>query len=232
MTLHDILGIPMEEKHVVSLCGAGGKTTLMYALARECREHMPTAIFTTTHIFPPSGEDFALLRPFSETECLLAWERKMIVSAGTPTEDGRKFGPPEEPASAFLCREGSAVIIEADGSRRMPLKYPGPWEPVIRPETTHVVVVAGLSALGRSPEEAIHRLALARDVMDIPDAPVDADAAAELMWRGYGRFSPVFLLNQADTPQLREQGERMAYRLRKLGAERTAVLALLEFLNK
>ena len=91
-----------------------------------------------------------------------------------------------------------------------------------------MIVVAGLSALGRMPEESIHRLALAREVLDFPDVPVDADVAAELMWRGYGRFSPVFLLNQADTPELRAQGERMAGRLRNLGAKHAAVLSLRE----
>ena len=50
MVLHELLGLPEREKHVVSLCGGGGKTTLMYALARETKAIMPTALFTTTHI--------------------------------------------------------------------------------------------------------------------------------------------------------------------------------------
>ena len=231
MTLHERLGIPQEEKHVVALCGAGGKTTLMYALARECREIVPTALFTSTHIFPPKGDDIVLSQPFSETECLDAWKQRKIVSAGTFLENERKFGPPEDAAAEFFCREGTAVFVESDGSRRLPLKYPGPVEPVILPKTTHVVVVAGLSALGRAPEEVIHRLSLAREIMDIPERPVTAETAAELMWRGYGCFSPIFLLNQADTPELAEKGEKMADRLRSLGAKHVAVLSLYSFLS-
>ena len=37
MVLHELLCLPEREKHVVSLCGGGGKTTLMYALARETK---------------------------------------------------------------------------------------------------------------------------------------------------------------------------------------------------
>ena len=231
MTLHEILGLPTDEKHVVSICGAGGKTSLMYALSRESRQTVPTSIFTSTHIYPPDIDGVVLLQPFSETECRRAWEQGKTVCAGNRSVKDGKFGPPDEAAAGFLCREGTAVYIEADGSRRMPLKYPAPWEPVIRPDTTEVIVVAGLSALGRPPEEVIHRLALAREIMDIPDGPVDPDTAGELMWNGYGRFSPVFLLNQADTPDRRDKGERMAARLRELGAKRTAVLSLREFLQ-
>ena len=230
MSLHEILGLPVDRKRVVSICGAGGKTTLMYALAEESRKTARTALFTSTHIYPPEGEHIVLPRPFSFEECRQAWEMQKVVSAGSFLEGERKFGPPPEEDAVFLCREGEAVFIEADGSRCLPLKYPGPWEPVIRPETTHVVVVAGLSALGRSAEEVIHRLPLAREVMDIPDGPVSPETAAELMWKGYGRFSPVFLLNQADTPQRIELGERMAMRLFELGAGHVVALSLNDYI--
>ena len=53
MVLHELLGLPEREKHVVSLCGGGGKTTLMYALARETKTILPTALFTTPRGTPP-----------------------------------------------------------------------------------------------------------------------------------------------------------------------------------
>ena len=41
-------------------------------------------------------------------------------------------------------------LLEADGSRRLPLKAPAPHEPPIPPFVDSVLVVAGLSALGHS----------------------------------------------------------------------------------
>ena len=38
------------------------------------------------------------------------------------------------------------VLIEADGARRLPFKAPKPWEPVIHPQTTKIVIMAGLKA--------------------------------------------------------------------------------------
>ena len=139
----------------------------MYALARETKAIMPTALFTTTHIMTPSDADVVLSVPFSAEECRAAWREGKIASSGTFLSEERKFGAPEEETMCFLCREASAVIIEADGARRLPVKFPAAWEPVIRPETTHTVVVAGLSALGKNPEEIVHRYALAKESVDL-----------------------------------------------------------------
>ena len=226
MTLHELLGLPMEKKHVVSLCGGGGKTTLMFALARETKAVMPTAIFTTTHIMPPEEADVMLSVPFSAEECRAAWRGGKIAASGSYLAEERKFGAPEEDAMRFLCREAESVMIEADGSRRLPVKYPAALEPVIRPETTDIVVVAGLSALGKAPSEIVHRYALAKECVDLSGDTLTEAQMAALLWAGYGRFDPVFLLNQADTAALAGRGERVCERLRGLGAKRAVTASL------
>lgn len=232
MVLHELLGLPEREKHVVSLCGGGGKTTLMYALARETKTLMPTALFTTTHIMPPSDADVVLSVPFSEEVCRAAWREGKIVSSGVFLAEERRFGAPEEEAMRFLCREAASVIIEADGARRLPVKFPAAWEPVIRPETTHTVVVAGLSALGKHPAEIVHRHALARDAVDVSGNRFTEKHMAELLWAGYGRFDPIFFINQADTAELAERGERICALLRSLGAYRAVTGSLHALRNK
>ena len=48
----------IHPKDVISLVGAGGKTTLMFALSRELSLHKEVVITTTTtKIFPPSTHD-------------------------------------------------------------------------------------------------------------------------------------------------------------------------------
>ena len=55
MVLHELLCLPEREKHVVSLCGGGGKTTLLYALAKECSMDARVIVCTSTRILPPDG---------------------------------------------------------------------------------------------------------------------------------------------------------------------------------
>ena len=168
----------------------------------------------------------SLLRDFSPEKCREIWKNGEIAAAGEFQPEVRKFGPPEEEVMAFLCREAKGVYIEADGSRCLPLKYPSPWEPVIRSETTHVIVLAGLSALGRKPEEVFHRLALAREHMDIPEETVTEELMARVLWAGYGKYDPIFFLNQADTPELRARGEAIAALLLRQGAKRAVTGSL------
>ena len=217
MVLHELLGLPEREKHVVSLCGGGGKTTLMYALARETKTILPTALFTTTHIMTPSDADVVLSVPFSAEECRAAWREGKIASSGTFLSEERKFGAPGEDA--------------ADGARRLPVKFPAAREPVIRPETTHTIVVAGLSALGKKPEEIVHRYALAKNTVDLSGDSLTEKQMAELLWAGYGCFDPIFFINQADTGDLAQRGERICAMLRDFGARR-AVTASLHALKK
>ena len=50
--LCDLLGI---RPGITALIGGGGKTTLMYHLARELRQCGTVAVTTTTRIWPPTG---------------------------------------------------------------------------------------------------------------------------------------------------------------------------------
>lgn len=65
-----VLGI--SPGYVVSLVGAGGKTSLLFALAREAAERWGeerVLVTTTTHMFEPDPADFPPLRDENAVEC-------------------------------------------------------------------------------------------------------------------------------------------------------------------
>ena len=101
------------------------------------------------------------------------------------------------------------VLVEGDGSRGMPLKWHGDYEPVLPPNTDVLVLVAGLSGLDRRAEEVVHRWR--------GKERVDEELFARLVRRGleHTNFSgPTWVvLNQADTPELKLRGEAIARRL-------------------
>ena len=49
------------------------------------------------------------------------------------------------------------MLVEADGSRRLPLKAHAAWEPVVPAGSTQSVLVVGASGFGQPVREAVHR---------------------------------------------------------------------------
>lgn len=165
---------------LTSLVGAGGKTSTMFALARECRAQGKTVLVTaTTHLADHRLDlaqpyDTLLLRPdlacgrFSsaqETGNLVpslshAKGLLLLVSGeGTDSGDGRRRLQGLDPRCIPGLRAGfDIVFVEADGSRGLSLKVPGVGEPVLPPGVGTVLGLIGLDCLGvRVQAGIVHR---------------------------------------------------------------------------
>ena len=153
----DALQIRLPEHAVISIVGAGGKTSLIFAWARElAASGKKVVITTTTHMYRPEHMEEDNIR---------------IVAQDDPERPGKVMAPPSDVLDS-LRETADVVLIEADGSRRMPLKWPAPWEPVVPDFTDFTVCVAGLSALGRKTSDAVYRAdelpdRLKRETVDI-----------------------------------------------------------------
>ena len=80
------------------------------------------------------------------------------------------------------------MLVEADGSRGLPLKAHAPHEPVIPPNAQRTVLVVGADGFGRPVAEACHRperwAALAGVSPDDPAAP--EGEARVILAEGFG----------------------------------------------
>jgi xanthine dehydrogenase accessory factor len=75
------------------------------------------------------------------------------------------------PKSVYLaaCNAADVVLVEADGSKHMPLKFPNAAEPVIPDNADEIIVVCGLHGLNKAAKDACHRLELVKQHLDISD---------------------------------------------------------------
>ena len=187
---------------VTSLIGGGGKTTALYVLARELRERGTVICTTTTHIFPPAHMDIAE----DASALAAALKRRGCVCAGSRA--GEKLAAPPVPMAA-LAALADYVLVEADGSRGLPVKAHLPHEPAVPPESGQTIVLAGASAFGRPIREAAHRPEqFCRLTGQPPDAPVTARTLAAAL-RREGLGDKVFI-NQAEEPAALEEARRLA----------------------
>jgi len=162
--LIDLLSLP--ECPLISIIGAGGKTTTMYTLAREMAVRGQRVLTTTTtHIFfPAKGQTDALIIA-DKPSALLNTVRSIpdryrrITAAARVTEAGKLAGlQPDQPYSLLAKTGVEAVIVEADGARGRLIKAPADHEPVIPPQSNVVLIVLSAAAINQPLSEAIaHR---------------------------------------------------------------------------
>jgi xanthine dehydrogenase accessory factor len=94
-------------------------------------------------------------------------KEKGYAMAGIP--DGIKINALSEETYAAVCAHADVVLVEADGSRCKPLKYPNGTEPVIPDNAEEIIVVCGLNALGQKAKDVCHRLELVKNCLGIDD---------------------------------------------------------------
>ena len=193
--LTDLLQIT---RGLTAIIGGGGKTTLMYALAKELCAYGRVVVCTTTHIYPPA--QLPCLTDGREETARRLLAQEGCICVGTAAENG-KLSAPALPFSALLDM-ADFVLAEADGSRGRPLKAHAAREPVIPPETAQTVLVLGASGFGKPIAEAAHRPELYAAKLGVgTEEPVTPMLAARLLKTEH--LHDRVLVNQADTPEER-----------------------------
>ncbi len=230
MKIHDSLKISRENK-VISLAGGGGKTTSLYALAKESAYYgRKTVMMTTTHIGLPRQENIDVYEKPTVAELRDSWKAGRIVAVGNRSDDGRMTCP-EESIYQLVCKNADAIYIEVDGSRGIPLKYPDWYEPVIPQNTSQTLVFSGVSVLGMPFDTHCHRAKLAREKLGIEEKIINEEIMARVLLEGYGKYHPTYILNHADTSELILRGKNVADFLYQGGAFAVSVVSLHKILE-
>ena len=166
---------------VIAVVGSGGKTTLIHHLARKYRgEGKSVFVTTTTHMFI---EEDTLLTDDADT-ILRVLRETGYAMAGIP---GRgKIDALSRETYEAVCAHADVILVEADGSRRHPLKYPKETEPVIPANTDEIMVVCGLNAIGQKAEDVCHRMELVKACLHIEENTIiTASHVQRLVTEGY-----------------------------------------------
>ena len=230
-----------KKTEILAFAGAGGKTSVLWEMAGELfRQGKKVLVTTSTHMAMPAAAE-------EKYERLAGTEKiRYLFSGGTdadmpksgpfaPVEScilaagaclfgkSEKFGPLPADRFRLLAEQADYVLVEADGSRRLPLKVPGDHEPAIPDGTGRIFLLAGLSALGKPLGQCCHRAEAACRLTGAgPEEAVTEKTIAAALYLGYIRkfrrdYPDVpleIVMNQADTEELREAGRRAGELLR------------------
>lgn len=155
MRLAEALGVMRGD--VVAFTGAGGKTSAMLQLGYElAADGWRVLATTTTRISAQELEFFPCVVQWNPTllnekyRLIELLDANQFVFVYQTVKDGKAIGIDPTITRLLIDSVNSDVLlIEADGSRRLPLKAPYENEPVIPKDTTLSVPVAGLDAIDK-----------------------------------------------------------------------------------
>lgn len=227
MTLTDAFSI--REREVISLVGAGGKTSLMFSLGNELSSKRKGILLTTTtKIWEPApSPSFALFLSEQISE-IQKWVLKnlgqypYLLVARKKLDDGKLQGIlPEWCEELLSLADVSSIIVEADGAAGRSLKAPREGEPVLPKSTTLLVPVVGIDVLGRPlDEQYVFRSQIAARILNAAmgttvTEEMIARLLAELIRNRPEKARVIPFINKVDLPGGLEKARGLAAHLLK-----------------
>jgi len=204
----------------IAFVGAGGKTTAMFQVARELPP--PVLVTTTTHlgVWQTSLADSHVIR--QTVSDFAGFKFRGVTLITGPIQDDRATSLNENVLywlHAYSQKYNTTLLIEADGGRQKVLKAPNEYEPVIPEFIDAVIVVAGLTGLGKSlNEETVHRPRLFSNSSGLSlNDSITPEALIRVLTHPNGGLKNIppharriVLLNQAETPELQSVAGKMS----------------------
>jgi probable selenium-dependent hydroxylase accessory protein YqeC len=233
MTLYEALNMNLNISELISLVGAGGKTSTMFRLAQEFKTLGKKVLVTTTTniaFSETSKADRLIIDNSKNLYFLSKVEPGTIVclGSGMSNDKGKLTGIDREFIDLIYQEHlFDYVVVEADGSRRRPIKAPAHYEPVIPRETTRVIGVIGLDAIGKTiTEDYVHRPNLfcsitgkkMGDTIDrkcLTDLIISEDGLFKDTPQGCRKY---VVLNKADHADREEEARRTVHELLEMRA--------------
>jgi probable selenium-dependent hydroxylase accessory protein YqeC len=145
----------IKKKEMISITGCRGKTTLLYKLGEELKM-FPVLLSTTTKMFPPEmgqvdykyvegGQCIRITPPLSAGRYYISEYDEELKKCTAISPQSLKE----------LSLNFYATIIEADGSRGLPIKGYDVNEPCTPRDTTLTIGVVSIKSIGSKVEEDI-----------------------------------------------------------------------------
>ena len=154
MGIYEALDIDHAQNGLICFVGAGGKTTTIFKLAKELKDHGKKVLVTTTTAiyYPDAGYCDEVIIDGSKDSGIFAGGKDGCITAfGREVSAEKKLLGADKDFIDELYNKKifSYLLVEGDGAKRKPIKAPASYEPVIPESTTKTIGVIGLDSLGK-----------------------------------------------------------------------------------
>lgn len=204
---------------LISIVGAGGKTSLMFTIAEELRKDYKLLITTTTKIFVPERTqyDFMAIGHENYQEIKCSYKKGIYVYGESINVEGKLIGISTETLNTQMsCFD--YTIVEADGSKGKPIKGWKVTEPVISSKTTKTIGVLSIESIGKEiNEKNVHRVSEFLSITNaVNNGVISAENVVSLIFHPNGLYKgsvgeKVLFINKVETNKQRILVEELMY---------------------
>lgn len=136
---------------VVSIVGSGGKTTLLFQLAKELKEEYRVLVSTSTKIHKPTDGYYDYLytnlKSYIDDKPSKA-NGITVISKDINAEKNKLIGISDEDLN-ILISDFDIILLEADGARELPLKGWKSHEPPVLKKTNKTIGIIPVNIINK-----------------------------------------------------------------------------------
>lgn len=141
---------------VVSIVGSGGKTTLLFRLAACLKNEYSVLVSTSAKIAEPSTDDYDYLytdiESYIKNRNLIKKNTITVISKDIDMKTKKLMGIDDNDLE-ILINDFDVVLLEADGSRNLPLKGWKSHEPPVLKKTNKTIGIIPANLINKKADE-------------------------------------------------------------------------------
>ena len=131
--------IKLNKTEIITVVGAGGKTSLINYLANKYRDRSKILLTTTTKIYVPSKDLYKYIYMLDENEEIDIHTGLGIIVIGKSINKEKKIIGLDFDNIKHLTPKFDLILIEGDGSKKKKLKGWNDEEPLVYPKSTKTI---------------------------------------------------------------------------------------------
>ena len=208
--------LSVKYKDIISVAGAGGKTTTINLLAKELVDkQQKVLVTTTTKMF--KTKEMVIVPSIKLIREKLIKENLVI----TGKDFGTKITSWDNEFLAKIILLADVTLIESDGAKRLPFKMPKENEPVYLTKSNKIVYIIGLSALNQPLKNLCRVELLTKFLQKDNEEKLTKDDIIKVILSEYGAKKNTnqrefyLIINQVDNLNLFQEAVYLASKLAK-----------------
>lgn len=185
--------IKLDKTEIITVVGAGGKTSLINYIANKYKDSSKILLTTTTKIYVPSKDLYKYIYMLDENEKIDIHAGLGIIVIGKSINKEKKIIGLDFDNIKHLTPKFDLILIEGDGSKKKKLKGWNDAEPSVYPKSTKTIGILDITSYDMPiNDENIHRLKEFKEIIKNNNSNVDINNFIDIILNENGLFKNAY----------------------------------------